>query len=111
MLKKYHQYNERNIDKCDECKKIYELHGSTDAQIDEPHYLDHPKEITEDRPEYKTEDQPEEVFKFFKNKIVDFEILSDKELELINSLSKENLLEIIYIYNLHATFITTLFDD
>ncbi len=32
-----HDYDEKNINTCKECKKIYEKYGQTDAQINEPH--------------------------------------------------------------------------
>lgn len=36
----YHEYDERNADTCKNCKDIYDIHGSTDAQIEDYHKKD-----------------------------------------------------------------------
>ena len=41
-----HNYDEKNKNTCQTCKKLYELHGDTDAQIDEPHEIVEIKEAS-----------------------------------------------------------------
>lgn len=38
-IEKYHEYNEKNINMCKSCKKLYDLHGPTDAQLEDYHEI------------------------------------------------------------------------
>jgi len=38
-IKKYHEYTEKNINMCKSCKKLYDLHGLTDAQLEDYHEI------------------------------------------------------------------------
>lgn len=58
-----------------------------------------------------TNSENDNKYKMLMNNVRNFEILSNEEFEYIKSLSKEQLLEIINIYNLHNKFIKPILNE